>query len=332
MAKKKRDKTYAFDKMNYVDLRPNGNKFTEKELGMIHSASMEILSQVGIKFESEEARQILVDAGASAEGEIVKFPVAMVEEAIRTAPSVVTFAGRDPSKDYVCRPGKVGFCNFGEGVFIVDPYTKEYRPTCKKDIENVSLVADYFDVFPVAYRSVASQDAPAATMALHNFEGMINNTSKHIFCGTDGQYNAEKMIEMAAYVVGGREELRRRPILSFNICPTSPLQINPTASGAIIAGARAGVPTNVISMALTGATAPIKLAGTMVTHNAEVLAALTLNQATCKGSPFVYSSSTTIMDMQNLTTPVGAPELGLISNAVGQLAQYYKLPCLTAGG
>lgn len=328
-----RDKSYAFDKRSYAQLGLNGaNRFTEKELEKIHFASMEIMSQVGIKFESEEARSILEEHGCTVEGEIVKFPVSLVEEAIRTTPSVLTLAGREKKDDYIAHPGKVAFCNFGEGVYIIDPYTREYRSTTKKDIENISLVADALDIFPVAYRSVASQDAPGPTMALHNFEGMINNTSKHIFCGADGQYNAEKMIDMAAYVVGGRDELRRRPILSFNLCPTSPLQVNPTASGTIIAAARAGVPVNIISMGMSGATMPIKLAGTMVTHNCEVLASITLSQCVSKGAPCLYSSSTTIMDMQNTTAPVGAPELGLISNCVAQLSQYYLIPCLVAGG
>ena len=85
-------------------------------------------------------------------------------------------------------------------------------------------------------------------------------------------------------------------------------------------------------MALSGATSSVTLAGTLVTHNAEVLSAVVLSQLTEKGAPVLYASSTSIMDMRHLTTPVGAPELAMISNAVAQLSQYYNLPSFVAGG
>lgn len=45
----------------------------------------------------------------------------------------------------------------------------------------------------------------------------------------------------------------------------------------------------------------------------------------------MYGSSTTMFDLRTVTAPVGAPELGLISAAVAELGQYYKLPTYVAG-
>jgi trimethylamine--corrinoid protein Co-methyltransferase len=85
-------------------------------------------------------------------------------------------------------------------------------------------------------------------------------------------------------------------------------------------------------MALAGGSSPVTLAGTLITHNAEVLSGIVLSQLTCKGSPVIYGSSTTIMDMKSTTAAVGAPELGMINAAVAKLAQYYLLPSWVAGG
>jgi trimethylamine--corrinoid protein Co-methyltransferase len=85
-------------------------------------------------------------------------------------------------------------------------------------------------------------------------------------------------------------------------------------------------------MAMSGASSPINLAGTLVTHNAEVLAGLTLAQLTRKGAPVVYGSSTTAMNMKTATATVGSPELGLISAAVAALSRFYLLPSWVAGG
>ena len=85
-------------------------------------------------------------------------------------------------------------------------------------------------------------------------------------------------------------------------------------------------------MAMAGGTAPVTLAGTLVTHNAEILGGLTLAQLTCKGAPVIYGSSTTAMDLKLAQASVGTPECALISGAVARLARYYALPSYVAGG
>ncbi len=309
-----------------------GNELSNDELYQIHAASLELLSQTGIKVESEKARAKYAEHGCYVEGEIVRFPSYLVEECVKSAPSVVLLAGRNPKNDYVVKQKKVSFINFGEGVNTIDPYTREYRNSTKEDVGRNARVVDYLNVLPVAYRSVASQDYHGHIQALQNMEALMQNTSKHIFIGPDGEVNAKKIIEMAGAAVGGVEKLKERPIVTFNVCPTSPLQLNPMASDVIMLAAEHGIPVNIISMALAGATTPVTLAGTLVTHNAETLSSIVLSQITCKGSPCFYASSTSMMDMRCMTTPVGAPELAMISNAVAQLSRYYLLPSFVAGG
>jgi len=100
----------------------------------------------------------------------------------------------------------------------------------------------------------------------------------------------------------------------------------------IMEGARSGVMVNLLSQALSGATAPVTMAGTLVGHNSEVLSGIVLNQLTCKGSPVMYGSSTCPMDLKRSTATVGSPECGMISAAVAQIAQRYSIPSWTAGG
>jgi trimethylamine--corrinoid protein Co-methyltransferase len=95
--------------------------------------------------------------------------------------------------------------------------------------------------------------------------------------------------------------------------------------------ARAGAAVNILSMAMAGGSSPVTLAGTLVTHNAEVLAGLTLAQLTRKGAKVVFGSSTTAMDLRLAAASVGSPECALISGAVAQLARFYLLPSWVAG-
>jgi len=67
----------------------------------------------------------------------------------------------------------------------------------------------------------------------------------------------------------------------------SPLKLVADACRIIIEGVRGGVPVNVLSMAMAGGSSPVSLAGTLVAHNAEVLAGITLAQLTVKGAPVI---------------------------------------------
>ena len=85
-------------------------------------------------------------------------------------------------------------------------------------------------------------------------------------------------------------------------------------------------------MALGGGTAPTTIAGTLVTHNAEVLASVVLSQLVRPGAPVIYGSSTTNLDLRKGTATVGSPELAMINAGVAQLAQFYGIPSFVAGG
>jgi trimethylamine--corrinoid protein Co-methyltransferase len=145
-------------------------------------------------------------------------------------------------------------------------------------------------------------------------------------------YMLEKIVEMAAAIVGGKDKLKERPIISFITCPISPLKLVQDCCEIIIGSARSGIAINILSMAMAGGSSPITLAGTLVDHNAEVLAGIVLNQLTCKGAPVVYGSSTTAMDLRLAVATVGTPECAMISAAVARLARYYSLPSFVAGG
>ncbi len=327
MAKRNLQAVYRFDGLGL-------NMFTGDELDTLHFATLDILRNTGIKIESKEAQDLFDGYGADVDYNtgLVKIPAYMIEDAIRSAPPTITLAGRNPQKDFVVEGSRVGFVCFGEGINIIDPITLEYRKTTKKDVADAARLSDYLDELDINYRAVTSLDYHSKVQSLHNAEALFQNTSKHFFIGADSINNCRKIIKMAEEVSGGRENLKRRPIISFNVCPTSPLHLIPDCTDIIIEAARAGVPSNIISMALAGATTPVTLAGTLVIHNAEVLSAVVLSQLACKGAPVLYGSSTTIMDLRYSTTPVGAPELGLISAGVAKLARYYLLPSFVAGG
>jgi trimethylamine--corrinoid protein Co-methyltransferase len=310
------------------------NMFSEDELYAIHCGTLDVLEHTGVKVCSKEALEIFDGGGAKVDAKTgtVKIPQYLVEDAIQTAPRTLCLAGRDPKHDLVLDGTRVHFINFGEGISVIDPYTREYRPTTIKDVADITRFCDAMEDMDAVLRPVAPHDVPAETAVVHNAEAIFNNTSKHVFIGTEGGHNFRKVWQMAAVVAGCEENLRDRPLFSCNVCPTSPLQLVDQCAEVIIEGARHGIAVNLLSMAMAGATSPVTLAGSLVTHNAEVLSGIVLSQLTRKGAPVLYGSSTTIMDLRFTTAPVGSPELGMINAGVAKLAQYYLLPSWVAGG
>jgi trimethylamine--corrinoid protein Co-methyltransferase len=117
----------------------------------------------------------------------------------------------------------------------------------------------------------------------------------------------------------------------LGVCPVSPLKLPKDVTEVVIAAARAGLPDNVLSMAMAGASSPVTLAGTLVTHNAEVLGGIVMAQLAAPGCPCIYGSSTTAFDLRRAAATVGTPELAMINAAVPALARFYELPSYVAG-
>lgn len=306
------------------------NVFTDAELDSIHYATLRIMGETGIKVESKEALEIFDGAGADIEKHgrfgIVRIPAYMVEDCIRSAPSVLTYYGRESKYDYVGQPGRTGFTFFGENISLIDLETRKHRGCVKADLAMATRLGDWLGELAVIEKCMGSQDQPAETQAMHNYEAMVNNTSKHCFLGFYTKGNARKIVEMAGECVGGVDEFRKRPIVTSTVCPSSPLMMVQACCDVIIECARLGAGIAAIPMPISGSTGPTTLAGTLVVHNCEVLSALVLSQLTAKGGRFTYCSCATVMDMKSANVSLGAPEYGMISAGATKLAQYYQLP------
>jgi len=310
------------------------NILNDDELEQIHSATLEVLSRTGIFVEDEEALEIFHGAGAGVDkkSKVVKIPPHLVEDAIRWAPSTFFAFGRSPAKDVVLESNRVTFTNFGEGIVIKDIHTGELRETTKNDAREAARLIDALEHIDTYERAILSHDVPHEVCALHNAEASLTNTSKHHWIGPVNGYCQGKIVDMCAAIVGSHKALRERPLVTFNTCPVSPLKLVRDCCEIIMGSAKAGMAVNVLSMGMAGGSTPVYSAGTLVVHNAEVLSGLVLNQLTRKGSPFVYGSSTTAMDLRMATASVGTPECAVINAAVARLARYYALPSFVAGG
>lgn len=306
---------------------------SHSDLEAIHEATLELMETHGVRVCGHECLEVLYSGGCTVDkaSQMVKYPRALVNEAIQKCPEEFVLCGRDPKKDVTIGGDKVAFKNFGTGVQMMDLFTGEIRPSNLEDLSNVARFIDALDQVDVFSIAVTGQDIDPKVRMLHEAETVFHNMTKNFAHDLDGKENTERFIKMAAAIVGGTDKLKERPIVAMGACPNSPLEINKNETDVIMLSAKYGLPINILSMGLAGATTPVTMAGTLVTTNAEILAGIVLAQLINPGTPIIYGSSTTSMDMRFATTPVGAPEHAMFSSAVGQIGHYYGIPTNVGG-
>ncbi len=146
---------------------------------------------------------------------------------------------------------------------------------------------------------------------------------------TDGDAGARHTMEMAGILFG--EEIGDKPVTVGLINSLSPLGYSDESLGALMVYARHRQPVLIAALAMAGSTGPITLAGLLAMQTAELLAGVVLTQLISPGTPAVYGSTSTNIDMKTGALAIGSPELSLMISAHAQLARYYGLPSRSGG-
>lgn len=310
------------------------NMFTNDDLYDIHLATLDVLWNIGVRVESDEALEIFDGGGCTVNKEtrMVRIPAYLVEDAIHTIPKTFRACGRNPEKDWINESNRTGFVNFGEAVRMIDPYTKELRKPFAKDVDDVTRFCEAMDQIVVFERALGPSEVDPDVSQVHIARSFYNNSTKHAYIGMNRPENMRAAAKMGYLVSGGEENFRARPLFSQSSDPVSPLTHSKGATDTLLQAIRLGVPCKVNSMGLAGGTTCVHLASTLVTHNAEILSMFVLSQLEKKGCSMVYGTSTTMMDLRTTVACVGTPELALFSAAVAKLSQFYGFPSWVAGG
>ncbi len=311
------------------DPRISLNILSPEDVQRIHTATLDVIESVGVRFPSHKALDIWEAHGATVDRDtmVVKAPGHLIEEALKKAPPVYTLAARDPEQDLPLDGNHVYVGTDGCGVQVIDLETGELRRSCLQDVADIARVADYVEEIAFHWTPVSAQDYPPHTRSLHEIRVIWENSTKHV--QTESIYSEEEAraaVEMAAVIAGGREELRRRPVLSIMQCTTPPLGQDGGSLDAALVAAEAGLPVGFMTMTSCASTAPATLAGNLVVGNAEVISALALIQLAHPGAPVFYAAAQTAMDLRTGGYTGGGPEDFLFGGATNVLADFYNVP------
>ncbi len=306
-------------------------QFSDDEIEAIHAASLRVLADTGIKVLSDEARGHYAKAGMTVKGEIVHFDPEILMDLIAKAPATVTLKGRGPDRETIIGGNHVGVCTTG-GTPNFSDLQQGRKPGTLEALNKLCKLAQSFDVIHIIGPFVEPQDIPVNIRHLHMTRSVIALTEKVpfvFFRGTEAVADAYEIIRLAHGLT--QEEFCNTPC-SYSVANSnSPLILDDLMCQGIIDAANAGQLMVLTPFTLSGAMAPVTIAGALVLQNAEALAGIALSQIVRAGAPVCYGSFTSNVDMRSGSPAFGTPEYTRAAFASGQLARRYNLPLRSSG-
>jgi trimethylamine---corrinoid protein Co-methyltransferase len=306
---------------------PQFTLLAESQLHDLHLAALEVLRKTGIRFHHPDALEMLKEAGAFlSDGNLVRFPARMVEQALSTAPGRVIMCDRNGEPAVFLEGRKTNFGTGSDCLNLLDPHSGEHRKFTRQDIADGYRLCD---ALPNIH-FVMSIGLPSDVDPHHSYDVqmalMLEHTTKPIVFVTNNRASCQRAIDMAAAAAGGHEALRESQHILLYSEPSSPLQQSETAVDKLLLMAEYELPVVHSPGPLMGGTAPITMASGLAMSLAEILSSLVLHQLKRPGAPFIFGAGLHHMDMKSSQICYASPEFQLTKAAVAELGRWYGLP------
>ncbi len=301
----------------------------------IHEASMHILENFGIEVMSKRALSLFEKAGATVDHatQNVRIGRELVDEALKTTPSIYTLTPRNPKHQIVLGGNNINF-TLVAGPPNVHDLERGRRAGNLRDYCDLVRLAQHFNCIGMLGNQVCAPiELPANTRHLDTYFSNLTLTDKSFHCTAIGGGRALDGIEMMAISRGlTLEQMADDPGVTTIISVNSPRRFDDQMAEGLITMAEHGQSVCVTPFTLMGAMSPVTLAGALAQQNAEALFGVVLAQLVRPGTPVMYGAFTSNVDMKSGAPAFGTPENTKANIASGQLARRYKLPYRTTPG
>ncbi len=306
--------------------RPKLDMLSESFIDQIISEALDVLGKTGVLIENDEALQLLAEAGCECKGQTVLFKETLVEESLKTTPHSIEVYDRSGDLAMNLEGDAIHFDPGSGALTILDPVTLEERDPVTRDLVRFAVLTDALANIAAQSTEMISTDVPEAMQDRYRLYIGLQFCKKPVVTGTFALESFEIMKNMLVAVRGSESALKEKPLAIFDCCPSPPLKWSNLTCQNLIDAAKAGIPAELISMPLAGATAPVTLSGALVQLTAENLSGVAIHQLAHPGSPIIFGGSPAAFDMRKGTTPMGAMETMMINAAYVQIGKHLGLP------
>ncbi|MEW5959414.1 MAG: trimethylamine methyltransferase family protein [Chloroflexota bacterium] len=297
----------------------------------IHRASMRLLKEIGILIvDYPPAVETFRANGAKIEGSIVKIDEDTLLHFVRQAPATFTQLARNPANNL-----PLG----GRNIVFAPVYGPPYVGDLDRGRRQATL-ADFHNFVKLTYMAshlhhsggtvVEPNDVPVAERHLDMLLAHITLSDKAFMGSVTHADNARDTVAIAE-ILFGAEAIRQNPAVISLINASSPLRFDDRMFSALEVYARARQAVIVTPFIVAGAMSPSTMAGTLAQQNAEALFGLAYAQMLNPGTPCIYGSFLSNIDMKSGAPCFGTPEDALALYGGAQMARHYHLPYRSGG-
>jgi len=307
---------------------------SEESAERIHETAMRVFEEVGIEVNSDKALDLFrdTDARVDEQNRRVRVPRDMVMSLVSKAPSRVILHGRVKKHDLTLGGSRVYAGTGGTALNVLDRKDGHKRVATLDDLKEIARLVDNLDNIHLFMLPTYPTDVPVEKVDVNRFFAGLDNCRKHVMGGVYTLEGINQVIRMAQTIAGSARKLRERPIISIITCTISPFKIDQLYGDMLVTVARTGVPVVCPAEPLSGSTAPVTLAGTLIVQVVDSLAGVLISQLANPGTPVIFGSVASSTDLRDLKYITGSVETGLLNAAGAQMAQFYKLPFYATGG
>jgi len=308
--------------------RPKLEMLSPDLVERIIGEAMEILEDIGVFVENDEAFSLLADAGCRVDvasrrvhikEDLVRISLGKAPKGIQLFDTAGDLA-MDLSRD------NVHFDPGSAAVNVYDYEAKTIRKPTSADVVSFVKLTAHLKNYAAQSTGVVPADVPEEFADRYRLYLGLLNCSKPVVTGTFEVDAFGPMKDMLVAVRGSAEALKEKPLAIFDACPSPPLKWSNLTCQSVVDSARAGIPSEFVSMPLSGATAPVTLSGSIVQHTAETLSGVVIAELAEPGAPVIYGGSPAVFDMKKGTTAMGAIETMMIDSAYAQIGKTLGLP------
>jgi trimethylamine--corrinoid protein Co-methyltransferase len=306
---------------------------SDDEKARIVDQAMELLAGVGMRFAGSVVLPELAARGATVDDAtgVTRLPRELVEWALAQCPRDVLMAGLTEADDVLLADGEsFHFSPSGCVAKTLDFRTGKRRASTLQDVREAAALNDELANLDIMWTQVSASDVPLEQRELTEYFTLLTETRKHVTF-VDCPTEVEAVVRLCEALAGDLQSFRARPRISTVCTAASPLQVDGGILDVHVQLARIGVPVEVYSMTIAGATSPVTLAGTVVQSVAEFLGVATALQVAAPGARLIFCFGSGVLDMLTTTFALGSLESGLMAAMATEVGHHMGVPVLCPG-
>jgi len=302
--------------------------FSADQVAAVHDGALSILESQGMKVLSPRARKLYAVGGALVDeaSNMVRIDRGLVASCLASAPRTFTLHSVESSHHVPLSGRAVAFAPSSGAPNIMDIERGRRAGTLADFCDGMKLCQS-LDVIHVLGSMCEPQDIAPPLRHLEVIRAQLTLSDKIPFTFSRGIAQVADCFEALRIVHGiTADDFRNRPCTYTIINTNSPLQLDLPMADGIIDFATSGQVLMITPFTLAGAMAPVTIAGALTLAHAEALAGLVLAQLVRPGTPVVYGSFTSNVDMKSGSPAFGTPEYVKAQFGAGQMARHLGLP------